>query len=100
MERTQRQAWTGLGVPPAYEPMPVVGFTGRLTGRRIIISTIEGWQRDCRAWDEPVLHADGPVLPCVTERQWYRWQINGTMPKEINPVPIEAVWVESGRLRP
>jgi hypothetical protein len=99
MERTTRQAWTGLGVPPAYEPAPVVGFTGRLTGRRVIISTVEGWQRDCRAWDEPVLQAGGPVLPCVTEWQWYEWRIKGTEPERINPVPIQAVWVEFGRLR-
>src|SRR5664279_5398488 len=99
MERTQRQAWTGLGVPPAYEPAPVVGFHGNLTGRRVIISTISGWQRDCMAWDEPVLEASGPVLPCVTEWQWYEWRINGREPERINPVPIQAVWVEAGRLR-
>jgi hypothetical protein len=82
-----------FGVPPARQPRPSIAEPA-LTGKRVILSTPEGFVYDMRAGAE--IKTDGgarTLIPILTERQHYeRLLLN----LDRTPVdwPAHLVWVE------
>jgi len=101
-DRATRPAWAGLGVPPGYDPAPVLGWTGTLTGRRLILASDDGWSHDIRAWGEPELDDRGEaVIPVVPELEWYRCLDSEVAPRDgtLKWWRVWRVWVEQGSIR-
>ncbi len=99
---TRQTRWPGLGVPPSHDPAPALGWTGTLTGRRVIIATADGWWTDYRATGEAALGRDGrPVVPVCAESRWYKARFDGhaVRPYDVHHWPLQDVWIESGQVR-
>lgn len=91
---TTESRYPYFGVPPAREPRPAVQEP-TLTGKRLILSTPEGFVFDMRAADE--IHLDGrgsPVVPVLTERQHFERLL---LKLEVSAVdwPAHLVWVDA-----
>lgn len=83
-----------FGVPPARHPRPAIQEPA-LTGKRLILSTPEGFVYDMRAADELRIDAAGtPRVPVVTERQHYERVLLGRETETVN-WPAHLVWVEA-----
>jgi hypothetical protein len=65
-----------------------------LYGKRVILSTGEGFVYDMRAASEAYLDGDGkPKVDIVTEEGWYKWMFT-KQPPDRAPYPLHYVWVE------
>ena len=82
-----------FGVPPARQPRPATQEPA-LTGKRLILSTPEGFVYDMRAADELRLDAHGsPAVPVITERQHFERVL---LEHDVTAVdwPAHLVWVD------
>lgn len=82
-----------FGRPPARAPRPAAEEPA-LRGKRVVLSTPEGFVYDMRAASE-VFH-DGRGQSCVdivSEEHWYRWMFTNQLPTR-EPYPVRLVWVE------
>jgi hypothetical protein len=85
--------WPFFGEPPAKKPRPAMKEPA-LLGKRVILSTGEGFVYDMRAASEAYLDADGQsIVDIVTEQAWYRWMFTHQPPERV-PYPLHHVWVE------
>lgn len=82
-----------FGVPPTKPPRPAASV-GTLRGKRVILSTPEGFVYDMRAVSECHLGAgDSAVVDILSEEDYFRWMLTG---KRKSPEHWSAhlVWVE------
>jgi hypothetical protein len=80
-----------FGVPPARQPRPATTEPA-LTGKRVVLSTPEGFVYDMRAAGELYTDGDGQVfVDIVTERTWFD---GDSEPEARAPWPAHLVWVE------
>ena len=82
-----------FGKPPAREPRPASGEPA-LRGKRVVLSTPEGFVYDVRAISQ--IYRDGTgrnVIDVVLEEHYFRWMfLRVTPPSEA--FPAHLVWVE------
>ncbi len=65
-----------------------------LRGKRVILSTPEGFVYDMRAGSEAYVGDDGlSYVEIVSEEHWYRWMFTDQLPK-IERFRLHLVWVE------
>src|SRR3954453_5839061 len=82
-----------FGVPPPREHRPAVNEPA-LTGKRLILSTPEGFIYDMRAWSEVYTDGEGGVvIDIVTENLYYEHRFTGRVPVA-NPWPAHLVWID------
>lgn len=83
-----------FGVPPARQPRPAAQEPA-LTGKRLILSTPEGFVYDMRAADELRLDKLGtPAIPVISERQHFERVL---LNRDVAAVewPAHLVWVDA-----
>jgi hypothetical protein len=83
-----------FGRPPTRPPRPATDEPA-LRGKRVILSTPEGFVYDMRAASQ--VFRDGQGRQCVdivSEEHWYRWMFTRELPIR-EPYPVHLVWVES-----
>jgi len=88
-----RARYPYFGEPPARKPRPAAAEPA-LLGKRVILSTPEGFVYDMRAASE--VHTDGDgraTVDIVTEHQWFSRTDTGTAVEPV-PWPLHLVWVE------
>jgi hypothetical protein len=93
MADSQNRRYPYFGVPPARQPRPASAEPA-LTGKRVILSTPEGFVYDMRAAAEIKTDGQGRALiPILTERQHYERML---LNLDRSPVdwPAHLVWVE------
>jgi hypothetical protein len=91
-ERAARR-YPYFGVPPARQPRPAADEP-TLKGKRVVLSTPEGFVYDMRAASE--IYRDGDstrIVDIVAEGAWYRWMYTGDRPTP-QPYPAHLVWIE------
>jgi hypothetical protein len=82
-----------FGVPPAREPRPAADEPA-LRGKRVILSTHEGFVYDVRAISRIRLdEASEEVVDVVTEEDYFRWMLLKAPPQPTS-YPSHLVWVE------
>ena len=82
-----------FGIPPARQPRPAVDEPA-LRGKRVILSTPEGFVYDVRAISK--IHRNGAgdyVIDVVTEEDYYRWMLLHVPPQR-TCYPPHLVWIE------
>lgn len=79
-----------FGVPPARQPRHSTDEPA-LWGKRVILSTPDGFVYDMRAISE--VYAGGASIDIVTEEDYYRWMFTGEPPRT-ESYPARLVWVE------
>lgn len=82
-----------FGIPPARQPRPATDEP-TLRGKRVILSTPEGFVYDMRAVSQTYESQDGEDLVGIaSEVDFFRWMLQGT-PPEVTAYPSGLVWVE------
>ncbi len=82
-----------FGKPPAREPRPASEVPA-LRGKRVVLSTPDGFVYDVRAISQ--IHRDGngrDVIDVVSEEHYYRWMFTQVAPPS-ESFPAKLVWVE------
>ena len=82
-----------FGAPPSRTPRPARSVPA-LRGKRVVLSTPEGFVYDMRAISE--IHPDAggrDVIDIATEEDYFRWMFTGQVP-ESEEFPGRLVWVE------
>jgi hypothetical protein len=82
-----------FGVPPARQPRPAAEEPA-LPGKRVVLSTPEGFVYDMRAASR--IYTDGrgrEVVDIVTEEAYFRWMFTKTAPQRVT-YGVHLVWVE------
>lgn len=86
-----RYPW--FGAPPARQPRPAAEEPA-LAGKRVILSTPEGFVYDIRAVSERYVDdRNRDVVDVMTEQDYYRWMWTRTRASS-KPWPTHVVWVE------
>lgn len=82
-----------FGVPPTRAPRPA-SEESALVGKRVILSTPEGFVYDMRAVSRIYRGTrDQGIVDIVTEEDYFRWMLTGQLPTS-EPFPSHLVWVE------
>lgn len=82
-----------FGVPPARQPRPAADEPA-LRGKRVILSTPEGFVYDMRAVSSIYVDSTGlPTVDIATEEDYYRWMLLQETPRP-SSYPALLVWVE------
>lgn len=81
-----------FGAPPPRVPLPVAHLPA-VRGKRVVLSTPEGFVYDVRAASEVVADPAGDYLWVVTEVGWYRWMLCGDEPT-FQRYPVALVHAE------
>jgi len=93
MSTNKSRRYPYFGVPPAREPRPAADEPA-LQGKRVILSTPEGFVYDMRAVSRIQKDSEGrDVIEIVTEEDYYRWMFTRSAP-EATAYPAHLVWVE------
>lgn len=91
---TTKAGYPYFGVPPARQPRPAAQEPA-LAGKRLILSTPEGFIHDMRAADELHLDDNGrPVVPVFTERQHFERLLLQRVVRAVD-WPADLVWVDT-----
>jgi len=86
-----RHPW--FGRPPAIQPWPAADEP-TLCGKRVILSTPEGFVYDMRAVSERHLDRRGrEVIEIMTEQDYFRWMWTGESP-HAEPWSTHLVWID------
>lgn len=82
-----------FGEPPSRRPRPAIGERA-LRGKRVILSTAEGFVYDMRAVSEQHVDSVGnSVVDIVSEEGYFRWMFTDQLPtRQTFPTPL--VWVD------
>ena len=90
---TEERRHPFFGVPPARQPVPASEVPA-LRGKRVVLSTPEGFVYDVRAISQVQRDGTGrEVIDVTSEEDYYRWMFTGTAPV-VQVYPSELVWVE------
>lgn len=90
---TEQRRYPYFGIPPARQPRPAAAEPA-LKGKRVILSTPEGFVYDMRAASEIYRSGgDEPNIDIVAEGAWFRWIYAGDRPQP-QAYPAHLVWVE------
>ncbi len=90
---SQEKRYPYFGVPPAKVPRPAE-HEPALRGKRVILSTPEGFVYDMRAVSELYSDGDGSsVIDIVTDEDYFRWMFTLKAPLR-RAYPARLVWVE------
>lgn len=82
-----------FGEPPTRRPRPAIEERA-LRGKRVILSTPEGFVYDMRAVSESYVGSNGScVVDIVSEEGYFRWMFMARMPVR-QPFPVRLVWVD------
>ncbi len=81
-----------FGRPPARDPQPVTDVPA-LRGKRVILSTPEGFVYDVRAASEIVSGPEGDWVWVVSEVDWFRWMLLDKRPT-FKRYPVALVYAE------
>ncbi|GAB3785528.1 hypothetical protein GCM10027601_21150 [Nocardioides ungokensis] len=82
-----------FGAPPTRTPRPA-RTESALHGKRVILSTPDGFVYDMRAVSAIYTASDaGDVVDILTEEDYYRWMLRQVVPTP-QPFPARLVWVE------
>lgn len=93
MSQQQRKPLPYFGSPPPREPRPA-SSEPTLQGKRVILSTPEGFVYDMRAVSQVHTDREGhQVVDIATEEDYFRWMFSRTPPPR-QPFPVSLVWVE------
>ena len=93
MAEHRRQGYPYFGVPPTREPRPAA-LEPSLTGKRVVLSTPEGFLYDMRAAGELRTDGEGSVfVDIISEPQWFENRA-GRPHAEPAAWPVHLVWVE------
>jgi hypothetical protein len=93
MSSERRGGYPYFGVPPARQPRPAATEPA-LTGKRVVLSTPEGFVYDHRAAGE--VHTDGEgnaVIDILTENHYFERILNVRDPAPVT-WPAHLVWVD------
>jgi hypothetical protein len=86
-------AYPYFGVPPTRHPRPALNEPA-LVGKRVILSTPEGFVYDMRAVSRVCRDANGrEIIDIVSEEDYYRWMFTQQAPSA-ERFPALLVWVE------
>jgi hypothetical protein len=90
---TRATGYPYFGVPPARSPRPAAAEP-TLMGKRLILSTPEGFLEDMRAVSERYVDNENrDVVDVGTEEAYYAWMLTGEPPSS-EPWPSHLVWVQ------
>ena len=82
-----------FGIPPSRQPRPAADEPS-LKGKRVVLSTPEGFVYDMRAASEIYRDGDGNrVIEIAAEAAWFRWMYTHVRPTT-QCYPEHLVWVE------
>lgn len=93
MSETEAPRYPYFGIPPARQPQPADSVPA-LRGKRVVLSTPDGFVYDMRAVSE--LHADPDglrVIDVSSEEDYFRWMFTGEPPRQ-ETYPLRLVWLE------
>jgi hypothetical protein len=90
---SEQRRYPYFGVPPTRQPRPAADEPA-LKGKRVILSTPEGFVYDMRAASEVYQDGGGGnVIDIVAEGAWFRWIYTQVRPSP-RTFPHHLVWVE------
>ena len=90
---TEHPRYPYFGIPPSRKPRPAADEPS-LKGKRVVLSTPEGFVYDMRAASEVYVDGEGKhVIDIVAEGAWFRWMYTHQRPKT-QSYPEHLVWVE------
>jgi hypothetical protein len=90
---TEERRYPYFGKPPAREPRPAADVPA-LRGKRVILSTPDGFVYDMRAISQIQRDGNGrEVIEVVKEEDYFRWMFTKA-PPSTSSYPTELVWVE------
>jgi len=93
MSEPAERVWPYFGVPPARQARPAEEEPS-LTGKRVILSTPEGFIYDMRAVSRIYRDDAGrEVVDIVTDEDYFRWMLTEYCPAA-TPYPAALVWAE------
>ena len=92
MPTSKPQRYPFFGVPPAREPRPAADEPA-LQGKRVILSTPEGFVYDMRAVSRITRTETADVIDILSDEAYYRWMFTRSAPKRTS-YPVGLVWVE------
>lgn len=82
-----------FGVPPVRPPRPAAGEP-TLRGKRVILSTPEGFVYDMRAVSEVYRDVEGEAkVEILAEEDYYRWMFGHSRPMS-ESYPAHLVWIQ------
>ncbi len=90
---TDEARYPYFGKPPAREPRPASEVPA-LRGKRVILSTPDGFVYDMRAISQ--IHRDGEgqdIIDVVSEEHYFRWMFTQAAPTS-EAYSAHLVWVE------
>jgi hypothetical protein len=86
-------AYPYFGVPPTRDPRPALDEPA-LVGKRVILSTPEGFVYDMRAVSRIYRDVNGRgIVDIVTDEHYHRWMFT-RQPPTTEAFPAHLVWVE------
>ena len=93
MTSSRTPAHPYFGVPPTRNPRPAMDEPA-LVGKRVILSTPEGFVYDMRAVSRIHCDANGrKIVDIVSEEHYYRWMFTKQPPRS-EAFPALLIWVE------
>lgn len=82
-----------FGEPPSRRPRPAIEERA-LRGKRVILSTPEGFVYDMRAASQPYVDSEGgSVVDIVSEEGYFRWMLTDQAPTR-QSFPVRLIWVD------
>jgi len=88
----EQRRYPYFGVPPARQPRPA-SCVPTLRGKRVVLSTPEGFVYDMRAISELQRGPSGEEVVIVSEEDYYRWMFTHQPPRS-KSFPAHLVWIE------
>jgi hypothetical protein len=90
---TEEPRYPYFGKPPAREPRPASQVPA-LRGKRVILSTPDGFVYDMRAISQIYRDGDGrAIIDIASEEHYFRWMFTDRHPTS-ETFPAHLVWVE------
>jgi len=93
MSEKAEQVWPYFGVPPPRQPRPAAEEPS-LPGKRVVLSTPEGFIYDMRAVSRVYRDKSGrQLVDIVSDEDYFRWMLIQHSPVA-TPYSVTLVWVE------
>ena len=93
MSEAEMPRYPYFGVPPPRQPQPADSVPA-LRGKRVVLSTPDGFVHDMRAVSQARADRHGHlVVDVASEEDYFRWMFTGEAPRA-ETYPARLVWVE------